>query len=763
MRILRVWLFASGALGLPALLSAANEPPLSADFLVNTYTTGGQYSLAGASVAINPTGSFVVVWDSYGQDGSKDGIFGQRFNGAGRRTGSEFQVNSYTTNYQGNASVAIDSDGRFVVVWTSDGQDGSGTGVFGQRFDGSGAKLGSEFQVNTDTTGAQNASSVAADEAGEFVVVWVGAEGSYGGVGILGQRFDGSGVKVGSEFQVDGGAGTLRKRPSIAMNRGGAFVVAWTAPDGNDTGIFGQRFNSSGAKVGPEFQVNTYTTGAQDYPRVALDHRGNFVVVWQGPALNAGLGVFVQRFNSSGEKVGSEFEANSYWTGDQTLPSVAVDDAGNFVVAWTSAGGVGENGYSQGVFAQRFNRSGELLDTNVEFKVNSYTTGVQSHSSVAVDPGGNMVIVWEGEGQGDDMGVFGRRSNVSPVAMQVDAHAGAGSTSDVNGILSAGETVVVSPTWKNLTSSGGIISIPLALSGTASNFYGPGVVTYTIEDSFADDGLVPSGGTSNCYDGTIDHDCYLLHMSAYPTRSQTHWDTYFNETLSTGGLKQWTLHVGDSFTDVPGSQPFYRKVETLLHHGITSGCTEVAYCPGIPVGRDQMSIFIAKAMAGSGELVPTTGEVSGAAYDCSSGGASLFTDVSPTDSFCRHVHYLAAQNVTLGCSPGQYCPSQTITRDAMAAFIAKAVVAPSGGNAVPLTYGPDPNTGRSYSCAAGSPNLHFSDVPASNGFCKHVHYLWAKGIVDGCSASEYCPGAPVNRDAMAKFIVNGFGLQLYGP
>ena len=54
-------------------------------------------------------------------------------------------------------------------------------------------------------------------------------------------------------------------------------------------------------------------------------------------------------------------------------------------------------------------------------------------------------------------------------------------------------------------------------------------------------------------------------------------------------------------------------------------------------------------------------------------------------------------------------------------------------------------------------------MPVSNPFCKHIHYLWARGIVAGCSATLYCPTQSVNRDAMAKFIANGFNLQLYKP
>jgi hypothetical protein len=59
--------------------------------------------------------------------------------------------------------------------------------------------------------------------------------------------------------------------------------------------------------------------------------------------------------------------------------------------------------------------------------------------------------------------------------------------------------------------------------------------------------------------------------------------------------------------------------------------------------------------------------------------------------------------------------------------------------------------------------VHFTDVPAGNAFCKHVHFLWTRGVTSGCSGSLYCPGDPVTRDAMAKFLSNAFDLQLYGP
>ena len=112
--------------------------------------------------------------------------------------------------------------------------------------------------------------------------------------------------------------------------------------------------------------------------------------------------------------------------------------------------------------------------------------------------------------------------------------------------------------------------------------------------------------------------CYRV--SASGPRPATHWDGGFAETLSGGGGRFWTMHVGDSFADVPRSQPFYKKIETLLHNGITSGCTATTYCPGATVARDAMAIFIARGPRRRRQLVPSTPVSGGQLYDCSSGG-----------------------------------------------------------------------------------------------------------------------------------------------
>jgi hypothetical protein len=84
-----------------------------------------------------------------------------------------------------------------------------------------------------------------------------------------------------------------------------------------------------------------------------------------------------------------------------------------------------------------------------------------------------------------------------------------------------------------------------------------------------------------------------------------------------------------------------------------------------------MGVFLAKAIATG--AIPSSGTVPGMGdYDCVAGGSSVFGDVSPDDSGCKFIHYVAAQQITVGCGGGDYCPSTDVTRDQMAVFITKA-------------------------------------------------------------------------------------------
>jgi hypothetical protein len=409
-------LFAALALVSPARAWAQGEP-LGPEFRVNTYTPDAQ-SLA--FVASDSTGDFVVTWSSRYQDGSSWGVFGQRYASSGAPLGPEFRVNTYTTDLQIGSGVAADPSGNFVVVWNSVGQDGSDYGVFGQRYASSGAPLGSEFRVNTHTTERQGNSEVASDTGGNFVVVWNSTEQDGSGDGVFGQRYASSGTPVGPEFPVNTFTTGAQVLPNVSSDPSGNFVVVWTGAglqDGSGNGIFGQRFASSGAPVGPEFRVNTYTTGNQANFRhsVASDASGNFVVVWYGAFQDgSAYGVFGQRYASSGSPLGPEFRVNTYTTGEQRIPTVAADPSGNFVVTWVS---YAQDGSDLGIFGQRYSSSGEPLGS--EFRVNTQTMHGQTNTVVTSDATGNFVVVWRSAQQdGSDNGVFAQRyGQIVPVEL----------------------------------------------------------------------------------------------------------------------------------------------------------------------------------------------------------------------------------------------------------------------------------------------------------------------------------------------------------
>jgi hypothetical protein len=374
------------------------------EFEVNAHSSGAQKKPFAAGLA---DGGFVVTWEGEGQ-GDPKGIYGRVFDASGTPVGSEFRVNTYTNETQANPSAAGLPEGGFVVTWEGEGQ-GDPKGIFGRVFDASGTPVGSEFRVNTYTTKTQANPSAAALSGGGFVVTWQsdGQDGS--GYGVYGQIFTGSGNPTGNEFPVNTYTNSSQGWPSVAGSSGGGFVVTWHSreQDGSDYGVYGQIFNSSGNKTGPEFPVNTYTTGSQYYPSAAALSGGGFVVTWMDSIREDRYhGVYGQVFDSSGTKVGGEFRVNTYTPSDQWRPSAAGLSGGGFAVAWESSPAQDGSGY--GIYGQVFDSSGTKVGG--EFRVNTYRADNQSWPSAAGLSGGGFVVAWESYGQdGSVEGIYGQR------------------------------------------------------------------------------------------------------------------------------------------------------------------------------------------------------------------------------------------------------------------------------------------------------------------------------------------------------------------
>jgi hypothetical protein len=709
------------ALALAVGLLVAPSPALSqvragSEFRANTFTTSHQ---AAPAVAREPGGGFVVVWPSYNQPGDGDhyGIFGQCYDPSGTPWGAEFQVNTYTTGRQYRPSAAVDGRGRFVVTWGvySHHGDGEGYGVRAQRFAADGSRLGSEFIVNTYTTGNQSSARVSANRTGDFVVVWHSEQLTVDHTEIMGQRFDRMGQRVGGEFQANVVTTGWQIDPAVAIRHTNEFVVAWVGPQapGPNYGIFARRFDSLGAPVGAEFRVNIDTTRDQEWPAVAVAKDGRFVVVWQStgqdPNDNRVVG---RRYDASGLPQGGELLVVSYTSNRHGgRPAVAMDAAGNFVVSWRAP----HDGSYYAAVARRFFADGS--PRGQQFVANTYTTGVQELPYVASDVAGNLAIAWMSFGQdGSGSGVYAQRfGGLHPREYSMDPMG--------NNLLEPGESVPVTPYWKNWNGA------TQTFSGTLGGIAGPAGCTQAIVDGTCDYGAVPDGVTAYC----SPLDFYVV--SAASPRCQQHWDITAVESISPdvqGQQVTWTFHVGLSFTDVPRTNPFYRYAETLLHHGVTGGCGGTSFCPGHTTTRDQMAPFVLVALEGAGYSPPA----------CTT---PIFGDVPASNPFCRFIEELARRGVVGGCGGGNYCPASPVTREQMAVFVLRALNP---------TLNPQ-------ACVAGSEM--FADVPASSPFCRWIEELARMGVVGGCGGGNYCPMGPVTREQMGVFLAGPFGLRLNRP
>ncbi len=163
-------------------------------------------------------------------------------------------------------------------------------------------EAGTDQRVGTFGTGQQNSPAIAADQNGNYVIVWT-ADGQDGdGRAIYGRMYDANANPLTGEFQVNSTAVGNQAHANVAMNADGRFVVVW---DTNDADIFGQIFNPAGNRVGGEFQVNYDATGTQQRPEVIIDDAGSFVVTWNGSGLEDTDGVFARRFNANGVPLGT--------------------------------------------------------------------------------------------------------------------------------------------------------------------------------------------------------------------------------------------------------------------------------------------------------------------------------------------------------------------------------------------------------------------------------------------------------------------------
>ena len=320
-------------------------------FRVNSTATGDHEN---PRVALLKNGGAVFVWQ--GGQFSFQHIYARFLSPSNTWLALDQLVNSSTKTYQANPGVAVLANGNVVIVYstftTNTMQD-----VYGQMFSPAGARLGNEFQINQFTALNQRSPSVAALTNGGFIVTWVSeqqravdaenpapvAVGQIArpSVDIYARLFAADGAAANSEFLVNSGS-NVSAQPVVAAAADGSVMLAWSSLDvqlpNNGWDIVTRPFTFTGniPQAGAQTRANTQLYGDQHTPQLSAAG-STYFAVWTSLGQDGNReGVFGQFLNADGSHLGNEIRVNTTTLGMQQQPSVAGDNDGRFLAAWTS-------------------------------------------------------------------------------------------------------------------------------------------------------------------------------------------------------------------------------------------------------------------------------------------------------------------------------------------------------------------------------------------------------------------------------------------
>ena len=288
----------------------------------------------------------------------------------------------------GPVDIAMLPDGSLVAVWIRREEGGEPRSWRMQKVSPSGIPVGPERTV-ADENAVEGRLVNAAD--GSFALIW-----STGG-DIKAQRFLSTGDPNGAELQVNTYTTGTQTGPSADMLADGSFVVSWVdqSPADHDR-VRGRRYDSAGAPVSGELQLQQSTTGSKDDSAVALMPDGGFVAAWPsgGLVLNAGI------FDSAGVPVTGDFQVSDphpNFPYRHIQPALLVQDNGDFVVAWSA------DYFFYGAYLnyRRFSSVGTPLPTGPDFRIaigNSYAW--QQSPGLTRAPDDGFILVWSYYGLG---------------------------------------------------------------------------------------------------------------------------------------------------------------------------------------------------------------------------------------------------------------------------------------------------------------------------------------------------------------------------
>lgn len=216
--------------GIYTRLIGANGAAVGSEVRLDTTSAGPQSAPAVTGLE---GGGYVVTWDG------TSGIHAQRFDANGAALAPEARIDNVAAGAIAKPVAAALADGGYVIAWHSAAEDGSGLDVHAQRFGADGAATGPQTIVNTTLAGHQTSPAITAMPDGGYVIAWTSTDQDGSGDGVFAQRFDAAGNAVGSENPINNTTALNQADVSLAPAHGG-YVAAWISQeaDGRSWDVF---------------------------------------------------------------------------------------------------------------------------------------------------------------------------------------------------------------------------------------------------------------------------------------------------------------------------------------------------------------------------------------------------------------------------------------------------------------------------------------------------------------------------------------------
>ncbi len=296
------------------------------------------------AVTFLPNGSFALFWteetdfeqlDAFLQQDTllRRDVFGRFFSATGTPQGPAFRVNGAGERVTGGVQVAVRA-GDLLVAWHN---QGNGKNVFARRYDLSGHAVGDEVQVNVGHPGAANP-AIAVARNGRSAIAY--EAGDVSGLGIYVQLYDASFHPQGDAVRVNAALSSDQRRPAIAVNAAGQYLVAWQRQYRSPLSarVFGQVVGEAGNLIGGQLALSGGSNRYEVTPSVAAGQHGDFVLVWLAFDASLPTGIYANQVDALG-RPGSEVQINQRSINFNTRSSLVTDGSGHFLAPWEGFAG----------------------------------------------------------------------------------------------------------------------------------------------------------------------------------------------------------------------------------------------------------------------------------------------------------------------------------------------------------------------------------------------------------------------------------------